>query len=161
MSFYDVNGTRFSLTSADIDIAGVRILGATGLKIKESLEPGEVEGNSSVARGYTRGKFSGTCGFSLPFGEAVILMSALGRGFGTRIITGSWTFVELQGDGIATVTINGARITSHDFDGGDRTKGTAVTYDLLLTQPCSWNGRSIVEMANQAGFGGSLSLFGL
>src|SRR4051812_13278808 len=98
---YDLNGHRVSLTDCTIDISGYRMLGASELKLKETLEPGDVEGASSIPVGYTDGPWSGTGGFKAPLAEALRMLAFLGSSFGKRIMSASWTFTAIDStDGI-------------------------------------------------------------
>lgn len=160
MDYRDINGIRFSLSSATIEVDGFEFFGAQGLKVDESLEPGEVPGNSSVARGHTKGKWSGTGSLNLPLGEWGAFLGALGSNYGARVWTATWVWMELEGDGILTVKINGARITKFSIDGGDAQKPSTTTFDFLLTKPSSVNGATIVDSGEDflSSFGSLFSL---
>jgi hypothetical protein len=148
---YDLNGKRVSLTDATIDIAGYRMLGAAGLKLKETLEPGEVEGASSIPVGYTDGPWSGSGGFEAPLSEALDMLSFLGNRFGKRIASASFTFTSLESsDGVKTIEIPAMRITSPDLDGGDRSKHAKIAFEVKLLEPALWNGVRITDDGGDA-----------
>jgi hypothetical protein len=160
---YDLNGTRVSMTNLDLELNGYRIIGAQGLKLSESLEPGEVEGTSSIPVGYTDGPWSGTGGVSAPLAEMLSALAFVGGSFGKAILTGTATFTALDSsDGVSTITINAARITKCDLDGGDRSKAAMIPIELKLLEPSDWNGVKIIDPPDltngAAGF--VLSIFG-
>jgi hypothetical protein len=157
---YDIGGQQFSLTSATIDIDGNRVLGATSVKHKEELKPGEVEGTSPVPVGWTTGPWSGTAGFAAPLAEAMDLLSNLGGSFGTRTISATWTWEEINGPGVRTLEIIGGRVSAADLDAGDRSKPSMITFDITLTTPSLWNGVSIVDIPSVGGAGFVLSIGG-
>src|SRR4051812_47415628 len=106
---YDIGGQGYSLTSATVDIDGNRILGATGVKHKETLKPGEIEGTSSVPVAWTTGAWDGSAGFSAPLAEAMDLLTNLGGSFGTRTISATWVWEELSGPGVRVLEIVAGR----------------------------------------------------
>ena len=143
---YDLNGKRVSLTDATIDVEGYRMLGASGLKTKETQEPGEVEGASVIPVGYTDGPWSGDGGFAAPIAEALRMVANLGRRFGTRRASASWTFTALDSsDGVTTIEIPSMRVKSLELDVGDRSKATMISFEFKLLEPAIWNGVSLCE----------------
>lgn len=145
----NTRANMFCVSSLDLEVEGYRPLGAQGLGIGEKLEPGEVEGTSPWAIGYTKGKGSGTFKFQLPLKEALGLLRAVGSPFGSRIVNGSATFTEIEGDGVETLEFQ-ARVSSLDLDSGDRQKPAMISFDGTLTQPCSWGGETMVDTPSVA-----------
>lgn len=163
----DINGHRVNVTDSTIDVAGLRLVGGSALKHSEKQEPGEVEGASSIPVGWTNGPWSGDGGFSLPWVEALQLAKQLGglgsAGFFSTVFSSSWTLAALDSsDGIATLTINAARLTGTDLDLGDRSKPTMVAFTFKLLQPSSWDGAMGALSPDHAGSatGFLLSVFG-
>lgn len=154
---FDVNGTRFSLASMEVDVQGYKIRGGSGLKLSQKLEPGEVEGNDSVSVGWTKGKWSGSGGMSLPYAEFADMVDSIGDEYGTKRISMVWSLVELEGDGVASIEIPAARISGDDFDAGDRQKHSAVQVEFTLLEPAKHNGRSIVLRKGSSGADFSIS----
>jgi hypothetical protein len=150
---YDINGTQYSMASLDLELAGYTMIGGSELKMSEKLEPEDVEGQSSVPVGQTRGKWSGEGSLKLPLSEALDAKASIGNEWGTVAWTGTATFTEMNGPGVMTVEILGARFTSTELDGGDRSKASTGTLSFKLTQPSIWNGVKIVE-PNSGGGGG-------
>jgi hypothetical protein len=152
---YDINGNQYCLSSADLDVAGNTIIGASEIKCGEKLEPGEVEGTSAVPVGYTTGPWSGNGSLKLALSEALALKAKLGNQWGTVVWTGTFTWTEVNGPGVMTLEILGARFTTTDLDGGDRSKPATDALGFMLLQPSKWNGAKIVEPnSGSAGFGG-------
>ena len=142
---YDINGTLYSLSSLDLNLAGIIIIGGSELKLGEKLEPGEVEGQSAVPVGYTTGPWSGEGSIKLPLSEALAAKATLGNEWGKVVWGGTATWTELNGPGVMTVVILGARFKGTDLDGGDRSKPSTIALPFMLTQPSLWNGVKIVE----------------
>ncbi len=163
---YDVMGNRVNMTRATVDIASSfgtssRIIGAAELKMNEKLEPGEVEGASSIPVGYTDGPWSGTFGFKAPLAEMLAALQAMGGSFGKAILTAGMSFDGSDSsDGVMTLNVLGARITSVDFDGGDRSKASMIAVECKLLTPSDWNGVSITDAPDvTAGLGGFILSF--
>ena len=146
---YDINSKQYSMSSLDLQLAGVSLFGGSELKLSEKLEPGEVEGQSPVPVGYTTGAWSGEGSIKLPLAEALSAKAQLGNQWGTIAWTGTATFTEVDGDGVMTIEILGARFNSTELDGGDRSKASTDSLGFKLLQPGLWNGVKIVE-PNQA-----------
>ncbi len=158
---YDLNGKRVSLTDATVDVEGYRMLGMSGLKHKETQEPGEVEGASVIPIGYTDGPWSGDGGFEAPLAEALRMLTNLGGRFGTRIASASWTFSSLtSSDGVNTIEIPAMRVKSIDLDGGDRSKHAKIAFEFKLLEPAIWNGVVMADSGDISGGGLILSVFG-
>ena len=144
---YDLQGRRYSLSSATIDFFnGYRMLGAAELKLNEKVEPGEVEGTSPIPVGNTTGPWSGTGGFKAPMKEVLDGMASMGGNICGQIITASWSFTEFQGDGSSTISILSARLTTVDLDGGDRSKASMIAVEFKLLEPCEWDGVKIIDV---------------
>ena len=163
---YDINGNQYCLSSLDLQIAGNTIMGASELKMSEKLEPEDVEGQSAVPLGQTRGKWSGEGSIKLPLGEAMTLKAAIGNEWMTAVWTATATFTELggpgaSGPGIMTIEVLGARFTSTEIDGGDRSKYSTDALSFKLTQPSIVNGVKTVEPNTGGGFGGLSISFSL
>ena len=154
---YDINGTQYSLSSADIEVQGYQVMGTSELKLGEKLEPGEVEGQSSVPVGWTRGAWSGEGSLKLPLSEGLDMKANMGNEYMTRVWTGTFTFTELNGPGVMTIEVLGARFKAFDIDGGDRTKPSTDALPFMLTQPCLANGVKAVE-PNPNGGAGSFTI---
>lgn len=148
----DLNGKRVSITNLDLEVNGFRIVGAQGLKIDESQEPGEVEGTSPIPVGYTDGPWSGTFGFSAPLAEMLAALSFVGGSFASAVITGTATFTALDSsDGVNTVAINAGRITKCSLDGGDRSKAAMIPIEGKLLAPCDWGSVKMIDPPDLTG----------
>jgi len=156
---YDSNQKQYSMSSLDLQLAGVSLFGGSELKLSEKLEPGDVEGQSPVPIGQTTGAWSGEGSIKLPLSEALSAKAQIGNQWGTVAWTGTATFTELDGPGVMTIEILGARFTGAELDGGDRSKASTESLPFKLLQPCLWNGVKIVEPnASSGGFTLSFSL---
>lgn len=159
---YDLGGHRVGLTDATIRVIGERMMGATDLKLKETLEPGDVEGASAIPVGFTTGPWSGTGGFKAPLAEALRLVARAGPSYGLLEWSATWTFTALESsDGINTIEIPRFRVTSPDLDGGDRSKHASIAFEMKLLEPAYWNGVRIIDPPEAGGFTDfALSIFG-
>jgi hypothetical protein len=158
---YDINAQQYCLSSLDLQIAGNTIFGGSELKISEKLTPGEVEGQSAVPVGWTKGPWSGEGSIKLPLGEALTLKAAMGNEWMTQAWTGTATFTELSGPGVMTIEILGARFNTTSLDGGDRSKASTDALDFTLLTPCIANGVKAVEPVSSGGLGGLSISFSL
>lgn len=145
---FSLDQNRWSLASAEIDVAGDKMLGVQSLAPKEELTPTDVYGNGPVPVGRTRGIYKGSAELSILLVEFRAIIQKLGNGFGEKTFNIGATYIEINGDGVMPIEITGCRIATPDLSDTNDGKATVVKVGLSIITPIFWDGLQIINVNN-------------
>lgn len=142
MSNPNVNGFEYSYASIALKIGGQRYYGATSINYDDSLEPGMVEGTSTLPLGDTAGKWSGNSSIEFNRRDGQALIDSLGDGYGRVRFPITVQYAE-EGMPVVTDELPICRIKKAGNSNSAGSDPSKMTFDLSLLKPILRNGKGI------------------
>lgn len=141
-SYPNTEGFEYSFSSMIVKARGKRYYGVTSLTYDDGLEPGMVEGTSTMPLGETAGKWSGSASMEMNRRDGQALLDDLGDRFGRVRFSIINQYAE---DGMPTITdelpsVRIKKVTNNNAAGTDPSK---MTFELSMLKAVRRNGKAI------------------
>lgn len=136
IQFPSINGMRYDFSSVEINLDGVKYVGAKDISYNHSLKPSHIRGTSAVKMGRTRGVYDATAKLTMYEDEAVALIRALnakGAAFQYGFMEVSFLVTIIRAEFGKTPIVSqlqGCRITDENAEASEGGEALARAFDL-------------------------------
>jgi hypothetical protein len=149
-SYPNTEGFEYSFSSIILKARGKRYYGATNISYDDGLEPGMVEGTSTLPLGETAGKWSGNGSIEMNRRDGQALLDDLGDGYGRVRFSITNQYAE-EGMPVITDELTSVRIKKVTNNNSAGTDPSKMTFELSLLKPVKRNGKAIERSIDTTG----------
>jgi hypothetical protein len=149
-SYPNTEGFEYSFSSIILKARGKRYYGATNISYDDGLEPGVVEGTSTLPLGETAGKWSGNGSLEMNRRDGQALIDDLGDGYGRVRFSITVQYAE-EGMPVITDELPSVRIKKVTNNNSAGTDPSKMTFELSLLKPIKRNGKAIERSIDTTG----------